>query len=541
MRLKDEVESELSRINLSRSRFAYILQAGLLAFSVWYQTGSDKGMAPFILALGLSGCLLRFFSTKVIRDENNVSDIFLWAGYFLLSTAWVFHVDQALRLHGQDAQQIQLLRVFLGSLILANNTLLVADFISYYIFIVPLGLGLIAEVFYFRGILNHHPLYAFFAIATVSSIVLHFQNRQLRSLIFARLEATREKNRMKKFIDGVPGFVGIINREGRYVDGNRMILKYFPDLVGSSIGELSNQSSYSVFVSEFLSSEKDFATGETSATLNGDTYHFVTTCGRIDDGGIIAINLPINELVKARKDLREKEVIAQYSSKLASIGQMAAGVAHEVNNPLAIIQGSANIISGLIDEEPIDRINLKLFSEKIVTTTDRIAQIVRSLRSLSRGGEKDPFSPLSIKSLLNSVQDISNHNFRSFEINFMIPENKKDITVLGREVQLGQVLLNLLSNAIDAVKNLPERWVMIDYGHLDGNVWIEVVDSGKGIPAEHVEKLWDPFFTTKVKDEGTGLGLSISSNIIEEHGGKLTYEANRPNTTFRLTFPTLKI
>jgi C4-dicarboxylate-specific signal transduction histidine kinase len=315
----------------------------------------------------------------------------------------------------------------------------------------------------------------------------------------------------------------------------------YPHLIGTMIGQLTNMSSYGSFVNEFLNSNKETQAQETDAILNGNHQYFMTTCGRLEDGAVIIINIPINELVTARKDLREKEAIAQYSSKLASLGQMAAGVAHEVNNPLAIIQGSASIIGGLVKEENVDRENLKIFSDRIISTTDRIAQIVRSLRTLSRGGEKDPFSPLSLQKVIASCIDISNHNLKQNDVKLIIPEGKKDLTVMGREVQLGQVLLNLLSNAIDAVKDLPERWVSVDFGHIDGNVWIEVIDSGKGIPQEISEKMMDPFFTTKPKEEGTGLGLSISSKIIEEHAGRLNYEKGRPNTTFRLTFPSPKI
>jgi C4-dicarboxylate-specific signal transduction histidine kinase len=267
----------------------------------------------------------------------------------------------------------------------------------------------------------------------------------------------------------------------------------------------------------------------------------MSTFGRLDNGGAISISIPISELVETRKELREKEALAQYNSKLAKIGQMAAGVAHEVNNPLAIIQGSASIIAGLVQEEEIDRKNLKIFSDKIVATSERIAQIVRSLRSLSRGGEQDPFSPLSLKNLLTSCLDISTHNLIQLGIKVIMPESKKDFMVMGREVQLGQVLLNLFSNAIDAIKNSPDPWVRFDYGHTDGQVWIEVVDSGKGISPEVAAKMMTAFFTTKLKDEGTGLGLSISNRIIEEHGGKLTYESERENTTFRIVFPSPKI
>jgi signal transduction histidine kinase len=383
---------------------------------------------------------------------------------------------------------------------------------------------------------------AFFVISTLSTLGLHQQHRQLRGFISAKLEAERERNRMLKLIDGVPGFVGIISSEGVYVQVNSATRKYYPNLIGTKVGELGGEINlnYRNFFWGFLGSGKDSESTEVEVNVNGEKYHLMVTCGRLDNGEIIMVSIPINELVKARKELRDKEALAQYSSKLISIGQMAASVAHEVNNPLAIISGSAGIINDLVDEEKIDRKNLEVFSEKIVQTSDRISQIVRSLRSLSRGGEQDPFQPLSVRKVIDSCLDLANVNLKNQGVRIELPMKKKDFTIMGREVQLGQVLLNLLSNALDAVKTLPEKWVKLDYGHSDGHVWIEVIDAGTGIPPEIAKRLMEPFFTTK-KQEGTGLGLSISMKIIEEHGGSLMYVENNPNTTFRLRFPTPKL
>ncbi len=538
---ESDIQSELRRINLSRNRYAYVLQFVVLIFSVWYQTHFLHPLSSFVLALGASGCLFRIFATEIIPDDVKVSDVFLWLGFFFLSAAWVFHIHQALMIHGHHGETIPLLRVIIGGLILSNNALLVADIISYYVFLFPILIGLIVEVFFLDLLHHRYPLVSFMAIASLSSLSLHHQHRQLREFVTARLDANRERKRLRYLINSVPGFVAMVTGDGIYFDANDEVKRVFPGIIGRRVGTLVQDSAYTMELLKFLHSKKDQETVETTVDIEGTTHHLMSTFGRLDNGGAISISISIGELVNTRKELRAQEAVTQYSSKLANIGQMAAGVAHEVNNPLAIIQGSAGIIAGLVDEEVIDRKNLKLFSEKIVTTSDRIAQIVKSLRSLSRGGEQDPFAPLSIKAVVQSCLDISDHILKQSEIKVIITEGKKDFMVMGREVQLGQVLLNLLSNAIDAVKNLDEKWIRIDYGHSDGLVWIEVIDSGEGIPREISGKIMEPFFTTKEKEEGTGLGLSISSRIINEHGGKLTYEIERANTTFRIAFPTPKV
>ena len=538
---ESEIQTELRRINLSRNRYAYVLLYGVLVFSVWYQTRFQHPLSSFVLALGGSGCLLRFFATEIIPEERRVSDLFQWLGFFLLSVAWVFHNNNALDFHGNSGQSISLLRVLIGGLIIMSNALMVADIISYYVFLVPIALGVVVQAFVLHKMENSYTIMNFFVLSTLSSLSLHYQHRQLRLFVSARLDANRERSRLKNLINSVPGFVTMVTADGMYFDANDEVKKLFPGIVGRRIGTLIESAAFTMELLKFLHSREVQKSVETTLMIDGVTHYLMSTFGRLENGGAISISIPIGELVKARNELRAHEAVAQYSSKLASIGQMAAGVAHEVNNPLAIIQGSASIVAGLVDEEVIDRKNLKIFSEKIVVTSERIAQIVRSLRSLSRGGEQDPFAPLSVKSVINSCLDISQATLNQLAVTVILPEGKKDFMVMGREVQLGQVILNLLSNAIDAVKVLNEKWIRFEYGHSDGLVWIEVIDSGRGIPQEICGKIMEPFFTTKMKEEGTGLGLSISSRIIVEHGGKLSYENGRENTTFRIVFPTPKV
>jgi C4-dicarboxylate-specific signal transduction histidine kinase len=538
---RDEITSELRKTNLSRTRYGYLAQLIVITLSVWFQTGFRSQHWYITMGLAVLGGIFRWRGSVAVNTNPVLSDRLLSLGFFLFGVAWSHHFFRNFNMAVPlDGKQFILLFAISGTIYILLTTL-VGDPVSYFSFTTPIAVTILGLYGYPNTFEDWFLFLCILIMICITSISFLHQHRQLRSSILSRLETTRERQRLKRVMDGIPGYVGITDKNGVYVDGNENILSILPNLIGTRVGELTNMSSYGNFVNHFLNSNKETQAEETDAILNGQHQNLMTTCGRLEDGGMIVINIPINELVKTRKELREKEAAAQYSSKLASLGQMAAGVAHEVNNPLAIIQGSASIIAGLVKEENIDRENLKVFSDRIITTTDRIAQIVRSLRTLSRGGEKDPFSPLSLQKVISSCVDISNHNLKQNDVKLMIPENKKDLMVLGREVQLGQVLLNLLSNSIDAVKDLPERWVSVDYGHVDGQVWIEVVDSGKGINSDIAEKMMDPFFTTKPKEEGTGLGLSISSKIIEEHGGRLSYERGRPNTSFRVTFPSPKI
>jgi C4-dicarboxylate-specific signal transduction histidine kinase len=540
MNLRGAISEELWKNNLTRNRYAYLAQFLIITLSVWYQTRFQGSAWVLTMTLALLGSILRFAATEIVKNDRMLSRKLMTAGFFVLGITWAQHFHANFHDSYPISQNLIYLWFTIGGTILVCHMTLVADPPSYIAFVTPIFVTIAGEYAYQGVVENFIVILNLVTMLLLTSVSFRHQHKQLRDYIRARLEADRERRRMKKMIDGVPGFVGIVDGSRRYIDGNKMTFEHFPDFIGKSLGDGDPSSSYSKFVTDFLQSGKDAATAETEISLGNNHYHFLTTLGLLENNEMIIISIPINELVKTRRELRDKEALAQYSSKLISIGQMAASVAHEVNNPLAIISGSAGIISDLVDEEKVDRKNLKAFSEKIVQTSERISQIVRSLRSLSRGGDKDPFQPLSVRKVIDTCLDLANVNFKNLGVRIDLPEKKKDLTIMGREVQLGQVLLNLLSNALDAVKPLQDRWVKIDYGHSDGHIWLEVTDSGNGIPPEIASRLMEPFFTTK-KQEGTGLGLSISMKILEEHGGRLMYVEGNPNTTFRLRFPTPKL
>jgi C4-dicarboxylate-specific signal transduction histidine kinase len=216
---------------------------------------------------------------------------------------------------------------------------------------------------------------------------------------------------------------------------------------------------------------------------------------------------------------------------------MAAGIAHEVNNPLTIIQGSANVIRKLVEADPINRETLRLLSSKLIDTTNRISKTIRSLKSLSRNGETDPMEEVSISQVIEICFDLSRQHLINNKIEFRLPEKIPQLKVLGREVQLSQVLINLLNNAVDAVKDQKTRWIELRVEEIDSIAHVYIIDSGPGIPYNIHEKIMEPFFTTKDVNQGTGLGLSISKAIMTDHGGDIALISERPDTTFRLRLP----
>jgi PAS domain S-box-containing protein len=233
---------------------------------------------------------------------------------------------------------------------------------------------------------------------------------------------------------------------------------------------------------------------------------------------------------------RQAEAAIIHSSKMASLGQMAAGIAHEINNPITIIHGTAGLLKKALQSDAPDIARITSGLERIEKTALRISRIIRGLRMFSRSGESDPPLTHPLRTILEETLDLCRERFRDYEIDFRIAE-MPEVSIRCRPTQISQVLLNLLNNSFDAISNETERWVQVDFAKRDGKVRISITDSGPGLSKETQRRLMEPFFTTKEPGKGTGLGLPISRGIVEEHGGKLTYERDSKNTCFAIELP----
>jgi PAS domain S-box-containing protein len=223
----------------------------------------------------------------------------------------------------------------------------------------------------------------------------------------------------------------------------------------------------------------------------------------------------------------------QISEKMASIGLLAAGVAHEVNTPLT---GISSFTQMLLDgADPTDPKTVLL--EKIEKQTFRAAKIVNGLLNLSRPGTGDNERvPVDINAVITDVFSLLEHQFGVGKIKVRRELSPESVVVPGSEHQLQQVFLNLFLNARDAMPR--GGWLSV-VTRIDGeSVVAEVSDTGSGIPSEHLARIYDPFFTTKSIGRGTGLGLSITYGIVREHQGAIRCDsAIGQGTRFTLTLP----
>jgi C4-dicarboxylate-specific signal transduction histidine kinase len=237
----------------------------------------------------------------------------------------------------------------------------------------------------------------------------------------------------------------------------------------------------------------------------------------------------------AEKELEVQRARNVHSSKLSALGEMAGGVAHEINTPLATIRMTAENCEYLLSDGDMKKEVFEQSLSRIIKTVDRIAKIVLSLKTFSRDGSNDKFERVSCKKILDEVLSFSSERFKSNEVE--IRTDIDDIEFYCQQIQIEQVLLNLLNNAFDAVQSVDKKWIKISAKAEGGMLRIVVMDSGEKIPPEVEQKLMSPFFTTKEIGKGTGLGLSVSLGIAKRHGGNLFYDNQTGNTAFVLLLP----
>lgn len=235
--------------------------------------------------------------------------------------------------------------------------------------------------------------------------------------------------------------------------------------------------------------------------------------------------------------IREQRASLITAAKMSSLGEMAGGIAHEINNPLSIIVMKANQMRKRLESEP-HLITTKSLDDltKIEITANRIAKIIKGLRTFSRESEKDPPQKISLKEILDDTLELCYEKlkFKNIQLTSDIPA---DLTINCRPTQISQIFMNLVSNSMDAIEKLDTPWIKITAQIENQTVKICLVDSGPGIPKHIVTKMMQPFYTTKDIGKGTGLGLSISQSIAKDHGGILYYDDSASNTTFVLELP----
>jgi len=247
-------------------------------------------------------------------------------------------------------------------------------------------------------------------------------------------------------------------------------------------------------------------------------------------------NLLEMKILKRTTELNRQKALLINASKMATLGEISAGITHEINNPLAAISAHSFLIEKSIGQHP-EAEKIRSHVIKIGQMVERISKIVSGFKSFARDGSKDPMTAINAQYFFEDIQELCSIKLRNKKITLQIVFPEDEIEIYGRLVQLSQVFINLISNSVDAIEALPERWIKIQIVNNQTDLRFIISDSGGGISPEIADKIMHPFFTTKNMSKGTGLGLSISLAIIKDHNGQLVLDKSAKNTTFVITLP----
>jgi PAS domain S-box-containing protein len=373
------------------------------------------------------------------------------------------------------------------------------------------------------------------AVAAQAATALE-NGRLYRQLRVKADELERMREFSENILESLNDGLAVVDRNDRVVRWNRRLEELYglrhEDAVGRRIDRIFDAS----FIDVLRSARSESPDGAALYRVPLVTRHepvrrllvnFAMTPLR-DSEASIAGTIIVIEDISSRVQLEEQ---LQISEKMASIGLLAAGVAHEVNTPLTGISSFVQMLmEGAEPEDPRTKV-----LEKIERQTFRAAKIVNGLLNLARPAQVES-GPMDVNAVINDVLSLLEHQFRTSRIQVRKELAASPPIVQGIEYKLQQVFLNLFLNARDAMPR--GGWLTVVTRAAGDSATIEIADTGLGIPPDQLSRIYDPFFTTKEIGKGTGLGLSITYGIVQEHGGTITCEsAVGQGTRFTLTLP----
>ncbi|GFM38052.1 two-component system sensor histidine kinase NtrB [Desulfovibrio psychrotolerans] len=368
------------------------------------------------------------------------------------------------------------------------------------------------------------------------------------------LKASHEKSEAQRrefaaIFDGITDLMMVLSEDMRIISVNHVFMEIFPE------GDPRGKYCYELFTGNnvpcpkcpaFQSLRYDKVSKETAIFRIGNrNMHFEMVSSPLKSP-----HLKEHQVVIFKRNVTmEKEYQAKFyqAEKMATMGVLAAGVAHEINNPLTAVSGFAEGIrrripklEGHMDEKLID--DFKEYTDTILKECQRCQAIVQTLLTFSRP-TKAAFQPVDINSVVEDTVRILQHHFKKRPGLTVVLQLQRGLPhIIGDEAQLKQVALNLLTNAVDAIEDNGTVTVTTDHAPETQGVRLMVQDTGCGIPEDKLNKLFEPFFTTKPVGKGIGIGLATCYSIVQEHEGDISItSALGEGTCFTVTLPQTQV
>ena len=366
-----------------------------------------------------------------------------------------------------------------------------------------------------------------------SSLALALENATLYSQASLRAqELERLKDYSENIIESLTVGVAVLDQGGRVIGWNRVLEETFSrkkkDILGKSLLEILGPQNFAAVYPP--DTQQDFhLLSEIPLDLSAggkrifDIAKTPLLDNRLNPYGTVIVFEDITDKINLQQQLVTSE-------KLASIGLLSAGVAHEINTPLTGISSYVQML-----QKKITDVHFSQILEKIETQTDRVSRIIKNLLSFARNPSDFSFHRVNLKELLQEILSLIDYKLKTMNIQLeLVLAPLKPIWAQGERLQ--QVFINIILNAIDA---MPEGGTLkIELAESGAEAVIRISDTGHGIKEQHLPHIFDPFFTTKGVGKGTGLGLSISYAIVHEHEGRISVEsAVGKGTTFVIVIP----
>ncbi len=354
---------------------------------------------------------------------------------------------------------------------------------------------------------------------------------------------SEEEGKYVSLVESLQYAVITIDEKGTIQSANNTtasILGYeSSELIGQNMRAFFSDSDQNVssYWSDFLKASPSHALGKTKELQvlqkGGDTVPVEVGIGSFSYNGEPHFVVCIQDI----RDRKEAEEITLKTTRLAIIGEMAAGVGHEIKNPLAIIQANADKLNRLIKGE-FDHGQIEKVVEHQKIAIKRIVKIVNGLRNVSRVGDHEEKEIFSVNDMMQETYDLVHQIYSNEGIQVNLLMEASFPMVFGNIGKVQQVLMNFISNARDALEDNQQKTIQLKTRNSGEWVIFEVSDTGCGIPEEIKQKIFETFFTTKERGKGTGLGLGISISIIEDMGGKVEVDSEEnKGSTFRVNLP----
>lgn len=344
-------------------------------------------------------------------------------------------------------------------------------------------------------------------------------------------------------LDAIPGFVSWIDTDLNYLGVNSKLANFFgvseKEFIGKKLGSIADGKNDFLIIKakELFASKNSMIQCEICFNKEESTYWSLLTLQKYNnDKNAILISIDITKLKEVQESIKIEEAKIMHNERLVALGEMATTIAHEINNPLTLISGTTSLLEKKIERNLIETDFLLNVVSKNTHALKKIKEIIKGIQNLARDGSNDSKKPASLFGILDDVLIFESKKCQDHNVELIVNKPVEDIIFNGVPVQVGQILIVLINNAIDAIEEQSQKWVRIDVKNNEKDFQLIITDAGNGISEKIRDKIFNSFYTTKKAGKGTGIGLHIAKKIMDFHNGSIIVNPESDNTQFILTF-----